>query len=125
MQVTRQALETLLLSNVVDLRFVRRRPQAGRPATRRMLCTKCYDLLNTTNGKVVLNYKAPKGTKQFNESANNSCVVWDILMQDYRIVSAESVNVIRVIPGTDEFWNFFNNEIYVMPADKKIEYMDT
>ena len=125
MQVTRQTLETLLLDNVIDLRFVRRRPQPGRPSTRRMLCTKSFNLLNTTNGKVVLNYRPPKKGKQFNEATNNACIVWDIIMQDYRIVSTDSVDVLKVIPATDEFWNFFNTQIYTMSTDKKIEYMDT
>lgn len=123
--MTRQSLEALLLNNVVDLRFARRRLQPGRPATRRMLCTKSFGLLNTTNGKIVLNYKPPRGKKQFNEAANDACIVWDIMMQDYRIVSMDSVNVLRVIPATDEFWEFFNKEVYPLSTDKKIEYMDT
>jgi hypothetical protein len=90
-----------------------------------MLCTKSYNLLNSTNGRVVLNYKPPRGGKQFNESELNACVVWDILMQNYRIVSADQVTIIRQIPADQEFWTFFNNEIYTLSTKQKIIYMDS
>jgi len=125
MIVTRPTLEQLLLNNVLDLRFVRRIQVPGRPATRRMLCTKSYDLLNTTNGKIVLNYTPPKRGKQINEAKDNACVVWDIIMQNYRVVSAEDVNIIKQIPANEEFWNFFNKEIYTMNQAQKLEYMDS
>ena len=123
--MTSQALEQLLLNNVLDVRFVRRVPVANKPSTRRMLCTKSYELLNSTNGRVVLNYKPPKHQKKLNEQKHNACVVWDILMQDYRIISAEQVNVIRVIPATEEFWTFFNKEIYILNTEQKILYMES
>lgn len=125
MLVTRPTLESLLLRNVLDLRFVRRSPAPGRPPTRRMLCTKSYDLLGSTNGRIVLNYRPPKSGKQIIESKENACVVWDILMQDYRIVSADEVNVIREIPANDEFWKYFNKNILPMSAEQKLTYMDS
>lgn len=125
MLVTRPTLESLLLRNVLDLRFVRRSSAPGRPPTRRMLCTKSYDLLGSTNGRIVLNYRPPKQGKQLNEAKENACVVWDILMQNYRIVSADEVDVIRTIPATEEFWNFFNKEILPLTASQKISYMDS
>jgi hypothetical protein len=125
MLVTRPTLESLLLRNVVDLRFVRRSPAPGRPPTRRMLCTKSYDLLGSTNGRIVLNYRPPKNPKQINESKENVCVVWDILMQNYRVVSADEVDVIKTIPATDEFWSYFNKEILPLTASQKMAYMDS
>lgn len=125
MAIPIQKLETLLLNNVLDLRFARRVLLPNKPATRRMLCTKSYDLLNSTNGKIVLNYKPPGGKKQFNESKNNACIVWDILMQDYRIVSADQVTIIRQIPANEEFWTFFNKEIYTLTTEQKVLYMES
>lgn len=125
MIVARQTLESLLLSNVLDLRFKRRIPKAGSSATRRMICTKSANLLQSVNGKIVLNYAAPKTAKQFNEAASNALVVWDVLMQDYRIVSADSVDVIREIPADDTFWEIFNNEIYPLSTDQKIQFMNS
>jgi hypothetical protein len=125
MLVTRPTLESLLLRNVIDLRFVRRTPSPGRPSTRRMLCTKSYDLLGSTNGRIVLNYRPPKNPKQINESKENACVVWDILMQNYRVVSADEIDVIKTIPATDEFWSYFNKEILPLTASQKMAYMDS
>jgi hypothetical protein len=125
MIVTRQTLETLLLNNVLDLRFTRRIKSADKSPTRRMICTKSFDLLNSTNGKIVLNYNPPKHQKQINEAVKNVCVVWDILMQNYRIVSADQVDVLREMPANDEFWKTFNNEIYPMSTDQKIQFMNS
>ena len=125
MSISTQKLENLLLNNDLDLRFTRRVILPNKPQTRRMLCTKSYELLNSTNGRVVLNYKPPKNNKQFNEYKKNACVVWDILMQDYRIVSTDQVTVIRQIPANDEFWTFFNNEIYILNTEQKILYMES
>lgn len=125
MSVTIQTLESLLLNNVLDLRFTRRIPLANKPATRRMLCTKSYDLLNSTNGRIVLNYRPPKSGKQFSEARENACVVWDILMQDYRIVSADQISIIKQIPANQEFWTFFNKEIYILNTEQKVQYMES
>lgn len=125
MIVTQQTLETLLLNNVLDLRFTRKIPVAGKPATRRMICTKSFELLNSTNGKIVLNYVPPKHGKQLDEAITNTCVVWDILMQNYRVVSADQVDVLREMPANDEFWKTFNNEIYPMSTEQKINFMNS
>ena len=125
MAVSIQALENLLLNNVLDLRFSTRILVANKPPFRRMLCTKSYDLLNSTNGKIVLNYKPPSSGKQFNENKNKACIVWDILMQDYRIVSGDQVSIIRQIPANEEFWTFFNKEIYTLNTEQKILYMES
>lgn len=125
MIVPQQTLESLLLSNVLDLRFTRRIPVAGKPATRRMICTKSFELLNSTNGKIVLNYTPPRHGKKINEAITNTCIVWDLLMQNYRVVSADQVDVIREIPANDEFWKVFNAEILPMSVDQKINFMNS
>lgn len=122
--MTVQTLETLLLNNVLDLRFTRRIPVPNKPATRRMLCTKSYELLNSTNGRIVLNYKPPKHGHQFNENQKHACVCWDILMQSYRNISAEDVTIIKEIP-IEDFWQFFNKEVYIMTTEQKMVYMES
>ena len=123
--MTTATLKSLLLNNVLDLRFTRRIPVAGKPSTRRMLCTKSYELLNSTNGRVVLNYKPPRDQKQFNEGKNNAVVVWDIIMQNYRVVSAETVEIVRQVPADESFWKFFNDEIYILTTEQKSAYMNS
>ena len=125
MIVSQPSLEALLLSNVLDLRFTRRIPVVGKPTTRRMICTKSFDLLNSTNGKIVLNYRPPKHGKQIDESITNTCVVWDVLMQDYRVISADQVDVLRQMPADESFWKVFNAEIYTLSTTQKINFMNS
>jgi hypothetical protein len=113
------------LNNVLDIRFIRRIPVPNKPATRRMLCTKSYDLLNSTNGRIVLNYRPPKTGKQFNESLKDACVVWDILMQDYRIIPANTATILEQIPANKDFWTYFNNNIYNLSTEQKILFMES
>jgi len=125
MAVSVQNLNNLLLSNVLDIRFIRRDPVPNKPATRRILCTKSYDLLNSTNGRIVLNYRPPKNNKQFNESQVNACVVWDILMQDYRIIPADTATILEEIPANEDFWTYFNTNIYTLSTEQKIRFMES
>jgi len=118
-------LNSMLQNNVLDLKFTRRRPRPGVPATRRMLCTMDATILNSTNGRTVLNYLPPSNTTPFNLSQNNLCLVWDILMQDFRMVPPESVNVLTRYPGDDNFWETFNDTFARMSADDKVSFMNS
>lgn len=124
MIIQRAALDSLLLNNVCELRFVRRSPRAGDGPTRRMLCTKSYDLLNSVNGRITLNYAPPKGPAKVNEAAENVLVVWDIIMQGYRTISMSSCDLIQQIPK-GEFWDYFNENIYPMSSEQKYNFMNT
>ena len=123
MIVQRAALNSILLNNVVDIRFARRSAKPGFPATRRMLCTKSTELLNSTNGRITLNYKPPKGGPQTNVVEKNLIIVWDIIMQSFRTISADQVNLIEQWPANDTFWAHFNESIYPMSADQKLEFL--
>ena len=123
--ISKEALEQKLLNNVVDLRFVRRVPVPGRPATRRMLCTKSSSLLNSTNGRMSLNYKPPMGGKRFNEAKENALIVWDIFMQSFRVVSLEGATVLNEIPANDEFWKYYNQVLLPMSAEQKLQFMNS
>ena len=124
MIIQRESLNSILLSHVCEVRFTRRCPVRGKPPTRRMWCTKSYDLLNSINGRVGLNYRPPTHPNQINEAQNNVLVVWDILMQDYRIISFEQCNLIQQIPADDNFWKYFNENIYPMTTEQKINFMN-
>lgn len=90
-----------------------------------MICTKSFDLLNSTNGRIVLNYRQPKHGKQIDEAITNTCVVWDVLMQDYRVISADQVDVLRQMPADESFWKVFNAEIYTLSTTQKINFMNS
>jgi len=124
MIVQRTTLDSLLLTKVCEVRFVRRRPRSGDGPTRRMLCTKSYEILNSVNGRTTLNYRPPSGPVQVNEVRDNLIVVWDILMQDYRAISMSSCDLIQDIPAV-EFWEYFNENIYPMSPAQKFSFMNS
>lgn len=125
MIVQRATLDSILLSNVCEVRFARRDLKAGSSPTRRMLCTKSYNLLNSTNGRITLNYRPPRGPLKINEAADNLIVVWDILMQDYRNINMNQCDLVKQYPVNEEFWTYFNENIYPMSAEQKISFMNS
>ena len=123
--MTASQLNSILQSNVLDLKFVRRRPRSGVPLTRRMLCTLDNTILNSANGRTVLNYLPPTNTTPYNMTGKNLCLAWDILMQDFRMISSESVNIINKYPGNDTFWEIFNQTFIPMSTEQKTEFMNS
>lgn len=124
MKLLRSQLEALLRNNVCEIRFVRRHQVPTRPPTRRMICTKSSNILNSVDGRTKLNYRLPIHPMQVDPIRDNLVVVWDILMQDYRNVSMEECVMIRQIPES-EFWEYYNNELYPMSAQDKINLMNS
>jgi hypothetical protein len=124
MIVQRASLDSLLLTNVCEIRFQRKKPVAGKSATRRMWCTKSYSLLNSTNGRISLNYHPPTSGKRYVESIKNNIIVWDILMQDYRTISMEECELLQQVPANEDFWKFFNENIYPLSTEQKINFMN-
>ena len=124
MQVQRSALDTLLLRNVCDVRFVRRDTRAGDGPTRRMFATKSYEILNSVNGRTTLNYRPPSGPKRINEAVDNLLIVWDILLQDYRLINCNQCLLLEQIPA-GEFWPYFNENIYPMSPEQKAGFMNS
>lgn len=126
MRVSQSALTKLLEKNAVELRFSRRRLIAGSPPTRRMLATNDGMLLNSAAGKTALNFRPASGRLKFNPTQKGLVLTWDIFMQDYRLVPAESVDVVSVIPTTppEEFWKYFSEVLSRMSGTDKEQFMD-
>lgn len=126
MRVSRQGLAMLLLNHVVELRFRRRIIKDGFNIQRRMLCTNDQKLLLSSPGQQVLNYKPPTKALSYDPKQKNLLPVWDIFMQNYRMVSCETVDVVSVIKSTppDEFWKFFQEKILPMNALGKAQFMN-
>ena len=123
MITTLENLQTLLKENVCELIIVRRRPRAGKSAARRMLCTLDQDILNSTNGRLSLNFKPAGQPLPYNAVSKNLLPVWDILMQDYRIISLDDCDLVKKIPADETFWDYFNTNIYPMTTDQKVGFM--
>lgn len=137
-------LDRLLLNNVCEIVFVRRRPERYpyRPVIRRMMCTKSLKLLNSENGFKSLNFRFPKTSRRMNEVHHDIVVVWDIFQQDYRNVSISTPESPAVgarlnkpsiptcylrqeIPDDDTFWRYYNDVLYKMSPEQKMSFMDS
>ena len=124
MKITLLNLKNLLSQNVCEVVFLRRRPKADKPPFRRMLCTLDDNILNSTNGRLSLNYRSPGGPSKYNPESKNLLLVWDIFMQDWRMVSMDDCDLVNTIPEA-EFWNYFNTTLLKMSPNQKLTYMDT
>ena len=124
MKVNLPTLRTKLQSNVCEIVFEKRRPKAGDSSQRRMLCTLDQNLLNSVNGRTTLNYKPPSGPPKYNPESKNLLLVWDIIMQSWRMVSMDNCQIVNEI-AEDKFFEYFNESIYPMTADQKRTYMGT
>lgn len=124
MKVSLPTLKNVLLSNVGEIKFLRRRPKAGAPPTRRMLCTNSLKLLNSTEGRLALNYRPALRSPHFNPTQKNLLITWDIFMQDYRCVNMSACELVTFIPAGKEFWKYFNEVLSGMSQKQKIEFMN-
>ena len=125
MKVSLPTLKNLRLSNVAEIKFLRKRPKAGAPLSRRMLCTNSLALLMSPEGRVALNYRRAINNPKYNPSAKNVLITWDVFMQDYRCINMAACDLINVIPANKTFWKFFNEKLALLSADKKVRFMNT
>lgn len=86
-----ETLDSILLANVVDLKFVKKDG-----FTRNMTCTKSFDLLSSFEGRTFLKYQEPKGNPR--NLPPNQLTVWDIDSIGFRTVNCESVEILSIIP---------------------------
>jgi len=125
MKVSLPTLKNLLLSNVAEIKFLRKRAKAGAPPTRRMLCTNSLTLLGSPEGRIALNYKRAINMPKFDPNAKNVLITWDIFMQDYRCINMAACELINVIPANKTFWQFFNEQLALMSTDQKVRFMNS
>ena len=125
MIVQKATLDSLLSNNVLEIRFPRRIAKSGLASTRRMLCTNSLDLLNSVNGRISLNYFAPKGPRKPYLGPDNLSVAWDVMMQNYRNINCNQVDVIQEIPADEDFWVYFNENIYPLSQQQKFNFMNS
>lgn len=124
MKVSLPTLKNLLLNNVAEIKFFRKQPKPGAAATRRMLCTNSLSLLNSTEGRIALNYKRAINMPKFNPNEKNIIITWDIFMQNYRCINMAACDLIQVIPANQSFWKYFNEKLIMLSAAQKIDFMN-
>jgi hypothetical protein len=91
---------------------------------RRMLCTLDTNILTSTNGRISLNYRPPANGLPYNAEAMGLLPVWDIFMQDWRMVSMDYCDLVNTIKEED-FWKYFNEKLMPMSQSEKINFMGT
>ena len=125
MPISVGGLMTLCSKNMVELKFVRR-DKKRRPTTRRMLCTLDRQLLNSTFGLNILNFKRPKYSPPYNAASRGLATVWDIIMQDWRNIPTESAEVVSVVPTIPmkNFLVYFDSHIKLMSTAEKQQFME-
>ena len=118
-------LKSMLLDKVCEVKFARRNPKPGRPASRRMLCTNNVQLLNSVEGRTVLNYRPPRQAPDYNPNQENLIITWDILMQDFRTINCDTVDLISTLEADETFWIYLNEKIAPMSSGEKMAFMNT
>lgn len=122
MKLGADTLRALLENNVVEIKFQRRRAVAGKPSTRRMLCTNNPIILNSEAGRTTLKYQPSNNPPKYNPSAKNLVLAWDVFKQDYRAISMDNCELISQMPVSGDgkdFWEYFNNSIHPMTPEQK------
>ena len=123
MKTSLSTLRNLLRENVCEIVFIRRRMRPNRSSIRRMLCTLDDVLLNSTNGRLSLNYRPSSNVLPYNAESKNLLPVWDIFMQDWRMVNMDDCDLVQTMKPED-FWNYFNKTLLIMSPQQKLAYMD-
>jgi len=103
------SLKAILLDKVCEVKFARRNSKPGRPAMRRMLCTNNIPLLNSVEGRTILNYAPPRQAPSYNPNQENLIITWDILMQDFRTINCDVVDLISTLEADQTFWVYLKN----------------
>jgi hypothetical protein len=126
-QIQRGELKNLLVNNVCEIVFIRRRPERapGRPEIRRMLCSNSMRMLNSERGLRSLGFHLPKTPRRIDEVKHNIVVVWDIIQQDYRNISLENCHLRQTIPGDDTFWKYYDKVFSPMSFGQKTQWIDS
>ena len=80
-------------------------------------------------GKNILNFVRPTKGPPYNAESKGLVVVWDIIMQNWRAIPADSCEVAVVFNLTTKadqakFFNFFDKVIMKMTASQKKNFMD-
>ena len=125
MLVSLTSLKPILQNAACEIKFLRRRPKFGKPPTRRMLCTNSPLILNTTEGRVALNYRTGSGRLKFSPDQKNLIITWDIFMQDYRCINVNSCDLVTTIPAGEAWWKYFKENLMKLSSQQKIMFMDS
>jgi hypothetical protein len=75
---------------------------------------------------MALHFKPPTHAPAYNYWAKNLVCGWDLFWQEYRMIPAESCDIVTIIPTKPEekFWNYFNLYLQAMSPSDKVQFMN-
>ena len=88
-----------------------------------MLCTNSAGLLNSDKGRLALRYTPPTRGPKYNPDTKNLILTWDVFMQGYRTINADSCQLVSIIPADDSFWSYFTEKLTEMTPAQKSAFM--
>lgn len=122
-QISRSSLDGILARRVCDVSFSRRIKKPYFPLHRRMLCTNNMSILGSVAGRTTLNFRPPLGYgPSYDPVEKNLIIVWDILVQDYRNINCNYVNL-NYTWEDNQFWNDFELIFSKMNGLQKVNFM--
>ena len=126
MALSPAALHQVLESGVVEIKFVRRNPKPGGVTTRRMLASLSIPILDSEAGRTVFRFTPPSGPSAYNATEKNLVMGFDIFIQNWRAIPADSTEIVRILPTEpEEFWAYFYENLAKMTADQKAAFMNS
>jgi hypothetical protein len=122
--MTVSGLISLCDKHIVEI-FFNRRTKNVVPPTRRILCTRDRSFLNSALSKQIFNFIPPSKPHPYDAASRGLVTVFDILMQDWRNIPAESCQVIMAVSTqpNQKFWEFFDKKIKNMTTQNKKDFM--
>ena len=81
-------------------------------------------LLNSTDGRRVLGFTPTTQPLKFNPAVKNLIIAWDLFKQDYRMINADSCELISTIPADPDFWLYYYEHLGNMTAGEKLKFYD-
>ena len=84
-------------------------------------------LLNSIEAQIALKFRPPHSSLKYNPQAKGLIIAWDLFWASYRAISAESVDVISVMPvRTDDeilkFWEYFNDYMSKLSPEARASF---
>ena len=124
-RLTLQGLDSLCLTHLVELKFIRRIKKPSSLPTRRMLCTRDMRLLNSSQGRMVFNFLPPIKSAPYDAKSKNLLPVFDIIFQDWRNIPVENTMVVMAVPTNPQktFWEYFDKVLRNMTRKQKQNFI--
>ena len=67
----------------------------------------------------------PRQAPKYNPNQEKLINTWDIMMQGFRTINCDTVDLISTLEADDTFWMYLNEHIAPMSSADKMAFMNT